>query len=271
MDLQQITPLILTFNEAPNIRRVLDRLTWAQTVLIVDSFSTDETLQIVREFPNVKVVQRPFDHFADQCNFGLQNVATRWTLSLDADYLCPVDFSEELAKLADDCAGYRASFRYCVYSRPLRATLYPPRVVLYQTAQAAYVRDGHAHKVNVNGDVKTIRSVIDHDDHKPLPRWLKSQSSYASMEADKILGTEASKLGWKDRLRQRLVIAPVLTVFYCLLARLLILDGWPGIYYTIQRVYAELLLSLELLDRRLKPRESIDRAVQPRENAKAAV
>ena len=69
MDLEQITPLILTYNEAPNIRSTLQRLTWAKSVLVIDSFSTDETLRIISEFSNAVVLQRAFDHPANQDNY----------------------------------------------------------------------------------------------------------------------------------------------------------------------------------------------------------
>ena len=85
--LSDVTPLILTFNEAPNLWRTLEKLAWARQALIVDSFSTDETLDIARKFPQVRIVQREFDTFAGQCNFGLQKIDTEWVLSLDADYV----------------------------------------------------------------------------------------------------------------------------------------------------------------------------------------
>ena len=255
MRLEQVTPLILTYNEAPNIRRTLERLAWAKQIVVIDSFSTDDTLQIVRQFANTLVVQRAFDHFADQCNFGLQHIQTLWTLSLDADYLCPKDLHLELDHLREDCVAFRAAFRYCIYGTALRATLYPARVVLYRTAIAKYVRDGHAHRVIIPGACADLQSIIDHDDRKPLSRWVKSQLAYASLEADKLLSTDSGMLGWKDRIRRWIVLAPVLTVVYCLFGRLLILDGKAGLYYTLQRAYAELLLSLELLDRRLRVRQ----------------
>ena len=77
--LDQITPLVLTFNEEANIGRTLARLTWAPRVVVVDSHSTDRTLEIVRGFPNVEVVQRAFDTFASQWNFGLKSVRTAWS------------------------------------------------------------------------------------------------------------------------------------------------------------------------------------------------
>ena len=269
MQLDQITPLVLTYNEAANIRRMLERLTWARQIVIVDSFSTDETLEIVRQFPNTVIVQRTFDHFADQCNFGLQQIQTLWTLSLDADYLCPFDMPLELADINQECVAFRADFRYCIYGTPLRATLYPPRIVLYQTGLAKYVRDGHAHRVMISGACADLKSILDHDDHKPLSRWLKSQTAYAGLEAEKLLSADSAKLGWKDRIRSWIVLAPVLTVVYCLFCRMLILDGFAGLYYTLQRAYAELLLSLELLDRKLRAGQSSAGSRQLTENRKS--
>jgi glycosyltransferase involved in cell wall biosynthesis len=85
--LDQITALILTFNEAPNIERTLSRLKWAREIVVIDSFSTDETCDLVRKLPQARILQREFDSFAQQCNFGLQHIGTEWVLSLDADYL----------------------------------------------------------------------------------------------------------------------------------------------------------------------------------------
>ena len=70
----QITPLILTFNEAPNIERTLARLTWAARIVVVDSFSTDETQAICQRFPQVDFIPRTFESFAAQCNFGLSQI-----------------------------------------------------------------------------------------------------------------------------------------------------------------------------------------------------
>ncbi|MFO0941587.1 MAG: glycosyltransferase family 2 protein [Pirellulales bacterium] len=252
MQLAEITPMILTFNEAANLRRTLEAVSWAKQILIVDSFSTDETLSIVADFPQATVVQRAFDHFADQCNFGLKNIQTDWVLSMDADYVCSIDLSAEIESLEGDSAGYQAAFLYGIYGKNLRACLYPPRTVLYQRVKANYLRDGHAHRVQIDGQVSQLRSRIIHDDRKPLSNWLRSQLKYAEHEAEKLLRASISELGWKDRIRKRVFFAPWLTLLYCLFAKRLILDGRAGIYYTLQRVFAELVLSLTLLDRMIR-------------------
>ena len=67
----EITALILTFNEAPNIARTLQKLVWVRQVIVLDSFSTDETEKIARGFANVTFIQRQFDNHTAQWNFGL--------------------------------------------------------------------------------------------------------------------------------------------------------------------------------------------------------
>ena len=249
-----ITPLILTFNEAPNLRSTLSRLDWASQVVIIDSGSADGTLSIASEFSAVVVLHRDFDHPTNQWAFGLSQITTPWTLALDADYLVPIDYADQLRRLDPNAttAGFETRFQYCIYGRPLRATLYPPRTVLFRTAAARFYRDGHTQRVYVEGDVELLAGYVAHDDRKPLASWCASQLRYARAEADKLCRTPSSQLDWKDRLRRWHVLAPPLTFYYCLFQKGLILDGWPGLYYTMQRVYAELLLSLELLDRRVR-------------------
>lgn len=253
MDLRTVTPLILTYNEEANISRTLSQLTWAERIVVIDSYSTDATLEIIAEYPQAEVVQREFDHFANQCNYGLQQVQTSWVLSLDADYTVSEALVDEIRGLPSDppADGYAASFVYCVFGEPLRGTLYPPRTVLYRQEPASYQRDGHAHRVEINGTTRPLSAPIYHDDRKPLKRWLGAQEQYVQAELKKYRSTPRSELSWTDRLR-RSNWAPLLMFFYCLVGKGLLLDGKAGWYYTLQRTYAELLLALTRLDQNLR-------------------
>jgi hypothetical protein len=277
--MQEVTALILTFNEAPNIERTLRQLNWLNAILIVDSGSTDETLEFARAaHPNVKVVTRPFDSFASQCNFGLSQIETEWVLSLDADYVLTPELVEEIAKLEprSNVSGYSAQFRYCINRRPLRSTVYPPRTVLYRRRAAKYHDEGHGHRVTVDGKVEKLSGKIDHDDRKPFGRWLSEQKRYAGIEAKHLLemrhepratsneqqaalsveqrAPTKGELSFQDRLRLKVVLAPPAMFFYLLFVRGLILDGWPGWVYVGQRAIAELLLSYRLLIEKLRNR-----------------
>lgn len=253
--LSEITPLLLTYNEAPNLRRTLARLAWAREILVVDSFSTDETLAILQSFPQVRVVQRKFDTHTQQWNFGLEHTNTPWVLALDADYVVPTDFAQELENWqpGETVSAAFARFRYCIFGRPLRGTLYPPRAVLFRKDRCRYVQDGHTQQLQINGATTFLNSVIDHDDRKPFSHWLWAQDRYATLEAAKLAGTPAAELSWPDKLRRKIILAPGLVFFYTLLGKGLILDGWPGWYYVFQRTLAEIILSLKLMERKFKP------------------
>jgi glycosyltransferase involved in cell wall biosynthesis len=249
-----VTPLVITYNEAANIGRTLARLTWAQRIVVIDSGSTDETLKILHTHPQVDVVQRPFDNFAAQCNFGLAQVKTRWVLSLDADYELSDQFIAELEALRPDAetGGYCARFVYRVYGRPLRGALYPPRVVLYRKEEASYRNEGHGHRVVVPGKILPLASTIFHDDRKPLTRWFASQEQYAIKEAEYLLLGDSRSLHTVDRIRLVAWPAPLVVFVYTLVCKGCFLDGWRGWYYAFQRLLAETLIALEIIDRRLR-------------------
>jgi glycosyltransferase involved in cell wall biosynthesis len=250
MRLQEITPLILTFNEAPNIDRTLQQLAWAETIVVIDSFSTDETLEILHSYSQVKVIQRPFDTHATQWNYGLQQVQSEWVLSLDADYIVTDQLIAEIAALSEDrqIDSYLIKFKFCVFGKPLRGTLLPPRQALFRRSKAIYIDDGHTQLLEVKGKSATLVNSIYHDDRKPLSRWLWAQDRYMVIEIKKLLETPFNELSWGDRIRRTKILAPFIILIYCLILRGGILDGWRGWYYAFQRVLAETLLGIRLIE-----------------------
>ena len=251
--LAEITPLILTFNEAPNLGRTLSRLGWANRIAVIDSFSTDETCEIVRRYPQAELFQRRFDNHAAQWNHGLAQVKTKWVLSLDADYVLSDALIAELKTLSptSGLSAYYGRFIYCIQGRPLRAALYPPRAVLFKRDECHYEQDGHTQILRPKGNTGRLTSPICHDDRKPFSRWLSEQDRYAILEAEKLMHS-TGELRIQDRIRRLIVLAPGLIFFHTLFARGLILDGWPGWYYVYQRTLAEVMLSLRLLEAKLK-------------------
>jgi glycosyltransferase involved in cell wall biosynthesis len=263
--LDKIIPLILVYNEAPNIERTLQSLQWASRIVVVDSYSTDATLEILKRYPQVEVIQREFLSFADQCNFGLTHIHTEWVLSLDADYVLSDDLIYQLKELKDNLAitGYSVPFKYCVFGKPLRGTLLPRRTVLYRAAKATYHEDGHAHRVQVEGTTAPLSGHIYHDDRKPLSRWLWAQDRYMVLEVKKLQETPWSELSWGDRLRKTKLLAPFVILFYCLILKGGILDGWHGWYYAFQRMLAEILLAIKLIEADLSEACSTSRQPSP--------
>lgn len=251
-----VTALVLTYNERENIARTLHALRWAPSIVLLDSCSTDDTVDIGRSFPNVRIEARAFDTHAAQWNFGLKQITTEWVLALDADYELAADLAAEIQSLTptDDISGYEAAFVYRIHGRALRASVYPGHVVLFRRDRASYYDDGHTQKLMCEGRIEKLHGILYHDDRKPLSRWIESQGRYSSIEARHLLEIESRKakgenvqLTPQDRLRLKLFFAPWVMFLYLLFGRGLILDGWAGWYYVMQRTIAEALLSVRLL------------------------
>lgn len=249
-----ITAMVLTFNEEENIARALESLRWVDKILVIDSGSTDRTLEIVQHFDNAKIYFRAFTTFAEQCNFGLTLVDTPWVISIDADYVFPVQAEKVIrnAIVATSASGFSLPFRYAIYGKVVRGSILPPRTVLYRKTQAHYLDDGHGHRVMVAGDVENMAFNIIHDDRKPLKRWLESQTKYAAIEAEKLLTMPSAQLQLPDKIRKCIVLAPVLVFLLVYVFRGGFLSGWHGLFYALQRFYAELLLAINIVDRKIR-------------------
>jgi glycosyltransferase involved in cell wall biosynthesis len=247
--LNKVTALILTYNEVPNITRVLDRLSWATRVVVIDSYSTDGTIELLESYPNVETFYRKFDGFAQQCNYGLEQIETEWVLSMDADYVLSEPIITEMNDIVGNgmAEGALAAFRYCVAGKPLNKDNTTPRKVLYRRQNALYENLGHQHRVKVPGEEVMMHHKIYHDDRKSLSRWLKSQDGYLNIEAEKLHQSTYGDLDLADKLRKTKILGPIVVFLYCLIAQRLMFRGWRGWYYTLQRTLVEILLTVKLI------------------------
>lgn len=132
-----ISVVILTYNEELHIGRCLDNVSlFAKDIFIIDSFSTDRTLQIVKEYPNVIVLQNKWENnYAKQFNWGLEHapIKTEWVLRLDADeYLLPElieELNERLDTLDDDITGIIFNRRHYFMDKWMKRGIYPVKLL----------------------------------------------------------------------------------------------------------------------------------------------
>jgi glycosyltransferase involved in cell wall biosynthesis len=142
--------------------RTLDRLTSAQRTVVIDSGSTNESLNIIRSYRQVKLFHKQFEDFASQCNFGIAQINSPWVLSLDADYELSDELVAELHDLKPDTAagGFRARFVYRIFRRLLRArSTHHARYYIGRTARSIGTRDTVIASSSGQGHV-SIRSFL---------------------------------------------------------------------------------------------------------------
>jgi glycosyltransferase involved in cell wall biosynthesis len=251
--LAQITPLILTYNEAPNIARTLATLRWASRVVVLDSGSTDETERIARSFSNVDWCVRPFDTFKGQTEYGLQKtgIETEYVLALDADMHLSNALVDEVEHqfLTGSYDGGLFNFEYCIAGHALAGSLYPAQIRLFRLRLIKILQIGHGHKFELTGSVYHFKAPLFHDDRKPLERWISAQLSYSTHELHRIQ-TQATH-HWRDRLRQ-LGLMPLLIGPYAYLKAGGPWAGAAAARYAYERVIFECLLAHRTLTAKLE-------------------
>ena len=97
----KVTALVTTFNEEENIAACLETLIWCDAVMVVDSYSTDRTLELVCAFEGVRILQHAYHGGAAQKNWALQFVETPWVLIFDADERCTPELRSEIEALLE--------------------------------------------------------------------------------------------------------------------------------------------------------------------------
>lgn len=132
-----LSVIILTYNEEIHIRRCLENIkSIAKDIFIIDSFSTDKTLDIAKEYPQVQILQNKWENnYAKQFNWGLVNapICTQWVLRLDADeYLLPElvkELQEKLPSISEDVNGIIFNRRHIFMDKWMKRGIYPVKLL----------------------------------------------------------------------------------------------------------------------------------------------
>lgn len=216
-----ITAIILTFNEEIHIRRCLDRICpLVKEVFIIDSYSKDRTLDIVKEFQksqdaagdtNITVLQNKWVNYATQFNWALDNahIKTAWTLRLDADeYLCEdlvEELNSKLDKEPEDVTGISFLLRRVWMGRIIRRGLPPIRQMrLFRTGKArSEVRQMDEHIELLEGHGVDYNGEWADDNLNDISWWTQKHVGYAIREATDLLDIEYNLTGASDEDRNR--------------------------------------------------------------------
>lgn len=180
-----ISALILTYNEEDNIEDCLKSLIWCNEIIVIDSYSDDQTVEIARKYTD-KVYQRIFDDFASQRNYGLDKVSSEWVLVIDADERVTYELKEEIQQvlLAPQAEAYKIPFRNYFLGKWIRYCGWYPdyHLRLFKKEKARFVNKVHE-KVDIKGDINKLSAAIDHYTYKSISQFIRKTDYYTTLAA----------------------------------------------------------------------------------------
>ncbi len=232
-----IAAIVTTFNEERNIARCLASLRWCDSILVVDSFSTDATPEIVRATPGVTLVQRPYLGAAAQKNWAMDQVVADWILHFDADEECTPALQAEIEALLASGPRFNAfTIR--------RRVLFMGRVIRFSGWQrdrvVRLVRKGWARYANLRvhermrtvGPAPVLRNPMLHHMIDSFDEYVKRVAGYGFLGAAQ---------AWRDGRRSgfaEVFFRPTWRFFRMFFLQLGFLDGMHGLVFCMVQSYA---------------------------------
>lgn len=268
-----VSVLILTLNEEVNLPRCLASLAWCDDVVILDSYSSDKTVDIAKT-GGARVFQREFDDYANQRNFGLNNITYKhpWVLMVDADEEVPPELNEEVARAVESAGEGTCLFRLRRKDHFLgkwirHSSGYP--TWFGRLVKLGYVRVERA----INEEYKTdggIGFLKGHFHHYPFNKgfsaWFEKHNRYSAKEAELMLqgglgypaladfwcSDPATRRRAVKALVYRLPFRPLLMFLALYIFRGGFLDGRAGLTFCILRSFYEFMINCKVKELRCR-------------------
>jgi glycosyltransferase involved in cell wall biosynthesis len=264
--------IILTYNEESNLPQALRSVCgWAEQVIVLDSFSTDRTVEIAEGF-GCEVYRHPFEDYAKQRNHALTlPIRHEWLFFLDADEWLPGDLKAEIASLIASRPaqnGFYVKMRFIWMARWIRRGYYPSWILRLVRCGQVRCEDRPVNEhLIVDGVTGRLQNDFVHEDRKGIGDWVAKHNAYAAREARELLrqrtaeyreldgrlfGSPPQRNRWiRQRIWERMppLLRPFLYFLYRYVVRLGFLDGRAGlVYHTLHGLWYPLLISCKYLE-----------------------
>lgn len=184
-----LSALLITYNEESNITDVLNNLAFADEIIIVDSFSTDRTLELASEFKNIKITQRVFDNFASQRNFALSLATHPWILFVDADERLTPELQNEISTVINQeksASAYFVHRDFMFENKKLKYSGWQTDKIirLFKKEKASYNPEKIVHeKLIVEGKTKKLKNKLIHHSYSNYNDYKQKMIFYGHLKA----------------------------------------------------------------------------------------
>lgn len=241
---------IITLNEKENIARAIQSVKWAEEILVVDSGSTDGTVELAREL-GARVIHNPWPGYGKQKNFAQSRASHDWILNIDGDEMVPdrlaaqiVQALEDVGSGKSDCKGFQFPRKNFYLGRWIRhGGWYPNHLVRLADRRSASWSEPHVHEaLTVRGPVGTLS--------EPLHNY-----SFPTIQDQVLTNLRFSRLGSEDLKRRgrktsvpRLILKPIGKFLETYFVKRGFLDGLPGLIISVNAAHSMFLKYAYLIE-----------------------
>lgn len=273
--------IILTYNEETSLPKCLENISWCDDIVVIDSFSNDNTVDIARKF-GARVFQRKFDNFGEQRNYGIHQIKYRhdWVFHLDADEIFSTELKDECNSIVKNGGGngaYLVPSKMMLWRKWLKnSATYPVyQMRFHKLGEAEFEQFGHGQRERnlTRGLGILINPYEHHSFEKGLSHWFNRHNRYSSEEAEKNIEQLAltefnySFLYSFDSIKRRRALKQLsfrlptrafLKFLYLYILRRGFLDGHAGFTYCLlHAIYEQMIViktkEINLLKTGMKP------------------
>lgn len=190
---QKLSVSIISLNEEKRIRDALESVVWADEIVIVDSYSSDRTLKICREYTE-QIFQVPWQGYVEQKNIANAKCSYNWILNLDADEVVSPELAAEIqALLADEPlhTGYYMPRRTYYLGAWIRHCGWYPdeKLRLFDKRQGEWVGQALHEKIELRGSTAKLQHDLYHYTYENIEDHLNTINNYSSIAASQKQGT----------------------------------------------------------------------------------
>ncbi len=250
--MHKLSVVIITFNEQNRIRPTLESVKWCDEIIVVDSGSTDKTLDICREYKNCKTYTQPFLGYGQQKQYAVGKASNEWILSIDADEVVTTYLQNEIT-------GYLSLpvVPFNGFNVPItlifmkRIFMYgyenkQPHLRLFNKNKGAFDASQLHEKVLVGGAVITLKNEVLHCSYADITHYFQKFNNYTTIYKD-----EALKKG-KQVSRIKSVLRFPIEFFKHYLLRLNVLNGFEGFCWSLISAFSVFVKYIKLYEANLK-------------------
>ena len=231
----KITAIIPTLNEEFNIEDAIRSVSFADEIIVIDSFSDDNTIDIAKKH-NVRIIQRQFDNFSSQKNYAINLAKHNWIYILDADERVNEELKNEILDAVQNSTsfvGFYIHRAFYFFDRKIKYGGWQRDKVIRLFRKDKCKYDGKlVHElIEFNGEISFLKNKIAHYSYQNYDYYSIKLDQYTSLQAEELFKKKSKVNAY------HVTIKPLFRFFSHYILRLGFLDGFPGFVLANQQAY----------------------------------